>query len=84
MTQWSLECCNFELLLAFRCAPGYRMVVSFNWLIKTPFACGPCSCLHSQTHTHIYIHIYIYIYIYTYTYTHLSDSVALDAHEIIP
>lgn len=75
--QWSLECCNFELLLALRCAPGCRIAMSFNWLIKTLFACSPFLCLHTHK--------------LTLTHTHLSVSVALHVssllkhvHEIIP
>lgn len=60
ITQWSLECGNFELLLAFRYAPGYRMVVSFNWLLKTPFACKASSCPHIHTHTHAYQCLWLY------------------------
>lgn len=48
----SLECGNFELLVALRCAPGYSIAVSFNWLIKTPFACSPCPCPHTLTHVY--------------------------------
>ena len=52
--QWSRECCNFELLLALRFARGCRIAMSFNWLLKTPFACSPCPALHTHTerHTH--------------------------------
>lgn len=50
--QWSLECCNFELLLALRCASGNGIAMSFNWLIKTPIACSPGPFLsHMHTHT---------------------------------
>lgn len=75
--QRSLESCNFELLLALRCAPGSRMAMSFNWLMETPFVCSPCLCLHTHKLPLTYIH------------TQLSVSLCVSSllkhvHEIIP
>lgn len=75
--QWSLECFNFEPLLALRFAPGCRIAMSFNWLMKTPFACSPCLCLH--THTSSLSHTRLSVLVAS-----CVSSLLKHVHEIIP